>query len=241
MRRTSSLLAVEGPDFMGMIEHQATMLVELVRSATDVLHGRESAHSLRLLDLEQRREELQRRHRAAVDSIVGQAAGLDEIHGTMDILDRAAAGLFQLAHGFQQMLSKPDEATSQMMAAIRRASESLQQAYQRLANGATIAESDVDAATGSVNVLRHYRQQGLREALDHSDRHAVVAPAGRNPVGCAFRLYDRYEKLDDIAQELASAGVVLRRWSRRLSVYPICSGTEIGSRRSLLRQQKIVN
>lgn len=226
---------------MGMIERQATMLVELVRSAADVLHGRESVHSLRLLDLEQRREELQRRHRAAVDSIVGQPAGLDEIHWTMDTLDRAAAGLFQLAHGFQQRLSQPDEATSQMMAAISRASESLQQAYQRLANGSSITESDVDAATGSVNVLRHYRQQGLRAVLDTSDRHAVVTPAGCTPVGCAFRLYELYGKLENIAQELAGAGTLLRRWSRRLSVHPLYSGTEFGSRRSLLQPQKIIN
>ena len=61
-------MAAERPDFLAMIDQQAGMVVDLAMALGEVLQGRESAHSLRLLDLEQRRDELRRRNRAAVNS-----------------------------------------------------------------------------------------------------------------------------------------------------------------------------
>lgn len=60
--------AVELPDFFAMIDQQARMVVSLARTVGEILQGKESAYSVRLLDLEQRREELRRRNLAAVGS-----------------------------------------------------------------------------------------------------------------------------------------------------------------------------
>jgi hypothetical protein len=151
----------ETPDFFSMIDQQARMVVNLARTASEVLQGKESAHSLRLLDLEQRREELQRRNRAAVDSMLELRSGIEEIHWTMETLDRAAAGLFRTARSFHQLLSGPDEVAGQMLGVIQKAAESLQHGYARLANGSPAAECDADEAMASRHVLGRYRAQTL--------------------------------------------------------------------------------
>ncbi|HRF12103.1 MAG TPA: hypothetical protein PLR37_08230, partial [Candidatus Accumulibacter phosphatis] len=54
-RVRSSVGAADTPDFFSMIDQQARMIVNLARVVADVLQGKESAHSLRLIDLEQHR------------------------------------------------------------------------------------------------------------------------------------------------------------------------------------------
>lgn len=182
--------ATEAPDFFSMIDQQAGMVVKLARAVGEVLQGKESTHALRLLDLEQRREELQRRNQAAVHSL--QRAALDEIRSTMDALDRAAAGLFRTARDCHPGWSPPEQTASQMMAVIQNAVESLQQGYARLATGSPAAECDADAAIASTRAL------GMTS-------------------GCGYWRNELYGNLDEIAHELSGAGVILKRWSRQLS------------------------
>ena len=210
----------ETPDFFSMIDQQARMVVNLARTASEVLQGKESAHSLRLLDLEQRREELQRRNRAAVDSMLELRSGIEEIHWTMETLDRAAAGLFRTARSFHQLLSGPDEVAGQMLGVIQKAAESLQHGYARLANGSPAAECDADEAMASRHVLGRYRAQTLWWRADQSpvsSRDQPSAPAeGRSP-GRTFWLNELYDNLNDIAQELSGAGAILKGWTRHLT------------------------
>lgn len=213
--------SAEPPDFFSMIDQQARMVVNLARTASEVLQGKESAHSLRLLDLEQRREELQRRNRAAVDSMLELCPGVEEIHWTMETLDRAAAGLFRAARSFHQLLSGPDEVAGQMLGVIQKAAESLQHGYARLANGSPVAECDADAAMASRHVLGRYRAQTLWGSADQSsvssrDQSSVPAE-GRSPGRTYYWLYELYENLNDIAQELSGAGAILKGWTRHLT------------------------
>jgi hypothetical protein len=216
--------AAEGPDFFTMIDHQAGMLVNVAKIVSEVLQGRESGHSLRLLDLEQRRAELQRRNGAAVDSLVDLHAGIDEIHWTMQALDRAAAGLFRTARGFHQLHPDRNQAICQMMAVIQKASESLQRGYARLANGSPAAELDADAAIGSRDLLGCYQSLSPRGTLDGAARSCLSASQDRAAVnaettscGRAVWLQELYGNLNDIAHDLAGAGAILKRWSRQLS------------------------
>ncbi len=94
--------AVAGPEPFSMIDQQAGLVVKLARILGEVLQGKESAHSLRLHDLEQRREELQRRHRAAVIAMPEACVGVDELQWTLETLDRVAAGLFRTARRCHQ-------------------------------------------------------------------------------------------------------------------------------------------
>jgi hypothetical protein len=137
------------PDFFAMINRQAKLVVNLSRIVGEVLQGRESTHSLCLLDLEQRREELQRRNQAAVSSVHDRHARLDEIDWTMNALDRSAAGLFQIARSLDHLRSTRDEVASQMILIIQHAIESLQHGYAQLADGSPAAECSADAAIGS--------------------------------------------------------------------------------------------
>ncbi|MBK7954475.1 MAG: hypothetical protein IPK02_11250 [Candidatus Accumulibacter sp.] len=211
--------AAEVPDFLAMIDQQTTMVVNLARLVGEVLQGKESTHSLRLLDLEQRREELQRRNQAAVHSLPDRHARLDEIHWTMSALDRAAAVLFQTARGFQQLRSTPDEAASQMMLVVQKAIESLQQGYAQLASGSPAAEFEADAAIGSESALSSYRSLGwpgsdAGQSLAAS-RNQAATPAERSFAG--RWLDELYGNLNNIAHELAGAGAILKSWSRQLS------------------------
>lgn len=208
--------AAEVPDFFAMINRQAKLVVNLARIVGEVLQGRESTHSLRLLDLEQRREELQRRNQAAVSSVHDLHARLDEIHWTMNALDRAAAGLFQIARGVHHLRSTPDEVASQMMLIIQKAIENLQHGYAQLADGSPAAEFAADAAIGSESALGSYRSLELR-GTDKGQQPAPIA--GRPTTGSPGRvlwLYELHGVLAGIAHELADAGTILKIWSRQL-------------------------
>ena len=217
VRRVRLPVCAEFPDFFPMIDEQATMVVKLARTVGEVLQCRESAHSLRLLDLEQRRQELRRRNQAAVHFAVEQRVAVEQIRGTMEALDRAAARLFQAARGFQLHLSVPDQAASEMMAVIQKAIEKLQHGYSRLANGSPAAEVDADAAIGSGRALG---KGGRTEAIGERP--------GRegSPLGRALWLDELHANLQGSARELAEAGAILKDWSRQLSAG--LSGCEVG-------------
>jgi len=213
----------ELPDFFGLIDQQARVVVSLAKAAGEVLQGKESARSVRLFDLEQRRQELRRRNQAAVESLFGFAAGAEEIQWTMDSLDQAAARLFRTAADFSQWPSGVDDAVREMMAIILRASESLQQGYIGLASGWPLGEIDVGQAMGSRDMLGSHRAMALRELLQTGS--APVLPPEQGfpaplPPAANDRerwLHELYASLDNIAQHLASAAGILRRWSLRLS------------------------
>ena len=198
-----------------MIERQAKMVVKVARTVGEIVQGKESAHSLHLLDLEQLRAELGRRNQAAVSSATDLRGSVDEILRTMETLDRAAACLFLAAHDFDQLA--PDETSCQMMRVIQKAATSLLHGYTRLANGSPAAELDADAAIGSRKVLGRYRELPKAESRGASS-HALrreQALSGRD-----FRLYGLHGHLSDTAHELAAAGTILKRWSGRLSADP---------------------
>jgi len=229
VRRARPLLcAAEVPDFFAMLDEQARMAVSLARIVGEVLQGRESSHSLRLFDLEQRREELQRRNRAAVHAVHQLLSGVDEIRSTMLSLDRVAAGLFQTARAFHQLRLTPDEAGSRMLLVIEKAIESLQLGYARLANGSPAAEFDADAAIGSRDIVASYRSLGLEGAAVAVEQRLATAEdrfaacpetAPEASVGSRACWIDAlYGNLLAVAHELAGAGATLRNWSRKLSV-----------------------
>ena len=93
----SAAVAAVGADLFAMLDRQAGMVVKLAGVVGEVLQGKESAHSLRLHDLEQSREELQRRNLAALGSMLNISGEVDDMHRTMESLNRVAAGLFQAA------------------------------------------------------------------------------------------------------------------------------------------------
>ena len=208
VRRVRPPLGADLPDFFPMIDEQATVLVKLARTVGDVLQCRESAHSLRLLDLEQRRQELKRRNQAAVHLALVQQVRVEQIHGTMETLDRAAASLFQAARGFHQQLSVPDQAVSEMVVVIQKAIENLQHGYSRLANGSPAAEVDAEAAIGC------WRALGSGPG---SERKGERADRDGGSRGRALWLDELYANLQGIVRELANAGDILRDWSRQLS------------------------
>jgi len=224
VRRTRPPVRRSGlPDFFGLIDQQASVVVSLAKAVGEILQGKESARSVRLFDLEQRRQELRRRNQAAVESLFGFTEGAEEIQWTMDSLDQAAARLFRTASDFSQWSVGLDDAAREMMAVILKASESLQQGYIGLANGWPLGELNVGEAMGSRNVLGSYRAMALREllltgsvpALRSEEEFATSLPFAANDR--ERWLHELYDSLDDIAQHLASAAGILRRWSLRLS------------------------
>ncbi|KFB67544.1 hypothetical protein [Candidatus Accumulibacter vicinus] len=212
-RVRSSVGAADTPDFFSMIDQQARMIVNLARVVADVLQGKESAHSLRLIDLEQHRQELQRRHQAVVDSL--PHSGLEEIRSTMEALDRAAAVLIRTARDCLSGGSNPDATVFQMMGVIRKAIESLRHGYTRLANGSTVAEFDADAAIASQRALVCWRTFDDQREVAAAEGWHRTSPSGVSP-DRSCRLNGLYENLYDIARELSRAGVILKVWSRRL-------------------------
>ncbi|MBL8421183.1 MAG: hypothetical protein JNK92_11170 [Dechloromonas sp.] len=179
--------AVAGSEPFSMIDQQAGLVVKLAKMLGEVLQGKESAHSLRLHDLEQRREELQRRHRAAVIGMPEPCVGADELQWTLETLDRVAAGLFRTARRCHQVLPSSDEVTGEIVASIHKAAVSLRHGYARLANGSPAAEFDAEAAMAS-------------------------ASPGR-----ALRLCELHGNLNGIACELGRAAAILKRWSRQMA------------------------
>lgn len=204
------------------------MVANLARALGEIVQGKESIHSVRLLDLEQRREELRRRHRAAVHSLIARAVSVDEIDGTMEALDRAAVSLLRTARGLHEFRRAPQEAACRMMTLIERATESLRHGYTRLANGSPAAELDADEAIGSKNALSNYRVIGRQATF-------LVANPGHSPNAFeadqvagdhSFELGKLYGHLTDVAHELASAGGILKKWSQRLSAGRYPKGAE---------------
>jgi hypothetical protein len=210
--------AAAGPEPFGMIDQQAGLVVKLARILGEVLQGKESAHSLRLQDLEQRREELQRRHQAAVLSIPEPCVGVDELQWTLETLDRVAAGLFRTARRCHQLVPNPDEVTCEIVAGIQKAAASLRQGYARLANGSPAAEFAAEAAMASKDASGSRQACGLRATPGATDRQHIPSP-GRFGVlrGRASRLYELHGNLDDIARDLARAAAILNGWSRQLA------------------------
>lgn len=230
-RASASLTAANAaPDFFSLLDQQIRMVVNLAHAVGEIVQGKESVHSVRLLDLEQRREELRRRHQAAVHSLIKRAVSVDEIDGTMEALDRAAVRLLHTARGLHQFRRAPQEAAGRMMALIERASESLQDGYTRLANGSPAAEVDADKAIGSRNALRSYRVMAREAVFVATDPESLPAAssvevhqiAGEHNSG----LGELYGYLSDVAQELASAGGILKTWSQRLSAGRCTKGVE---------------
>ncbi len=208
--------AVAGPEPFGMIDQQVGLVVKLARILGEVLQGKESAHSLRLHDLEQRREELQRRHRAAVIAMPEACVGVDELQWTLETLDRVAAGLFRTARRCHQGLPGPDEATGEIVASIQKAAASLRHGYARLANGSPAAEFDAEAAMAGKDASgsnQSCKPPGMPGA---KDRQHAPSPGrfGALP-GHASRLYELHGNLNDIARELARAAAILKGWSRQ--------------------------
>ena len=208
--------AVAGPEPFSMIDQQAGLVVKLARILGEVLQGKESAHSLRLHDLEQRREELQRRHRAAVIAMPEACVGVDELQWTLETLDRVAAGLFRTARRCHQGLPGPDEATGEIVASIQKAAASLRHGYARLANGSPAAEFDAEAAMAGKDASgsnQSCKPPGMPGAKDR--QHAPSPGRFGAPPGHASRLYELHGNLNDIARELARAAAILKGWSRQ--------------------------
>jgi hypothetical protein len=210
--------AVGGPEPFTMVDQQAGLVVKLAKILGEVLQGKESAHSLRLQDLEQRREELQRRHRAAVMSIPELGVGVDELQWTLETLDRVAAGLFRTARRCHQVVPGSDEAACEVVAGIQKAAASLRQGYARLANGSPAAEFAAEAAMASKDASGSRQACGPRATPGATDRQHIPSP-GRFGVlrGRASRLYELHGNLDDIARELAHAAAILKGWSLQLA------------------------
>lgn len=206
-----------------MIGKQAGMVVGVTKMVGEIVQGRESAHSVRLLELELRCEEVQRRNQTAACSLLDTSSGVEDVRRTVEILGRAVVRLFQAARGCQQLRAVPAEVSRRMTSVIQAAAESLQHGYSRLANASRAAESDADAAIASRNVLGSYRTLALRElqVVDCQDRSRPAAGVAGAPTvrpgEAAFWLVELYGYLDGVALELAGAGSILKKWSQRLS------------------------
>jgi len=195
-------------ELFGTIEQQALTVVRLAGAAEDVLQGRESAHSLRLFELDQRREELWYRSRSAIASFADQWRGLEDVDGTMESLDRAAAGLFRSATVGHSGEPEAGGFLGRMLRHIRREGESLQEGYAGLARGWPSAQFDADDAQGSRNPLGSYRGLALLELLS-------PAAAG------ASWIAPMHAALSDVVRELAGAAELLLRLSQRLADGPL--------------------
>ena len=217
-------VGAEVPDFFSLIDRQAAIVVSLARTTRAILQGKESVHSVRLLDLEQRRQELRRRNQAALNSPAALTADVGEINWTMEALDRVAAGLFRTARGVDQGGSGPDETSCLMIEAIETATESLRHGYSRLANGSPVAECDADAAMASEQVLGGERWLRFPEAaelepaaLSQPDSELFAEAAGHPAGRRVGRLDELHAKLAAIALEVVKAGAILKNWSRQLA------------------------
>lgn len=210
--------AVAGPEPFSMIDQQAGLVVKLARILGEVLQGKESAHSLRLHDLEQRREELQRRHRAAVIAMPEPCVGVDELQWTLETLDRVAAGLFRTTRRCHQVHPDSDEVTSEIVASIQKAAASLRHGYARLANGSLAVGFDAEAAMAGKHALGNNQSCKPPGIPRVTDRQHASSPGrlGALP-GHASRLYELHGNLNDIARELARAAAILKGWSRQLA------------------------
>lgn len=215
-----------GPGLSGLfstIEQQAQTVVRLATAAEAVLQGRESAHSVRLFDLEQRREELWRRSRAAIDSLADDSRGLEDVRWTMESLDRAAAELFRTATACHAGNCASGVSIGRMLLHIRRESEGLQDGYAGLARGGSCVQCGAGDAEGSRNPLGSYRAMALLELLPAAGAawpqspDELAAIYGPHAADGAPWIAQMHEALRDIVRELASAGAILKRISQRLA------------------------
>ncbi len=161
-------------------------------------------------------------------------SGVEDVRGTIETLSRAAVRLFQAARGCQQLRAVPAEVSRRMLAVVQAAAESLQHGYGRLANGSPAAESDADEAIASRHVLGSYRVLALQELLAVECRDlsrptgGVVGAPGARAGEATFWFAELYGYLNDVAQELAGAGTILKKWSQRLSGAACeCSSVEV--------------
>lgn len=224
VRRVRPVVSVpELADFVSMIDRQARLLVKVATTASEIIEGKESAHAVRLLELEQRREELKRRNYAALDSIPNPTPRIDEIRSTMDAIDRAAARLFVTGRDFHEWSSGSDEAIRRMMTVIRNAAGNLQHGYAQLRKGSSAAEFDAHEAIGCKDAIDRHHPLALRETTT-SDQQcnlphvAQVAPKPdpTSVVGASCQ-EALYANLNDIVEEFVGAGIILRNWSQRLA------------------------
>lgn len=211
------------PDFLTMVEQQVAIVVTVTRTVADIVRGKESAHSLLLLDLEQRCEELWRRHAANLCSCEGlMNAGLPDIVATMEALKRVVVRLFRAARGCQQMHTVPDDLSCRMIGVIQQTIESLRCGYARLANSSPAAETDAARAIAGNEDLRDSAQgHGVRQTpiggCCCGAALSPAAPAGQIPFAAPFGRGQLHSHLHEIGDELAQVGLILRQWSRRLS------------------------
>ncbi|MCM8625366.1 hypothetical protein [Accumulibacter sp.] len=229
-------------ELLATIEEQAMVASLLAKIVGEILQGRESAHSMRLVDLDQRREDLHRRGMATVVSIFGGRVGADEVHHTLETLDRVAARLFRTARGVHLLASDTDEACRSMLEVIQRATERLLQGYTRLAYGSLAAELDAEVAIRSRDVLEAGRV-GNSTAVQAPPAEGCAddgtcAVAGVADPARSRRIDELYANLSDISHELAGAGTILKRWVRQLSGSAHDSAT--GSLRCSLFDQGVV-
>ena len=226
LRRTRPI--VPGAGWSGVfstMEQQAQTLVRLARAADAVVQGRESAHSVRLLDLDQRREDLWRRSCAAIDSLADHShrGGLDDVRCTSDSLDRAAAGLFRAATACRCGHPAAGESIGLMLRHIRREGEGLQDACAGLARGDSSVQFAAGDACGSRNPLGSYRAMALLELLPVAGSGWRPAPddladvSGPQAGSGASWAAQMHPALRDVMSELAGAGAILKRLAQRLA------------------------
>ncbi len=207
------------------MEQQAQTLVTLATAADAVVQGRESAHSVRLFDLDQCREDLWRRSLAAIDSLAdhGRSGGCEDVRWTSESLDRAAAGLFRTATACRRVHSASGASIGQMLRYIRREGEGLREACAGLARGESSVQFAAGDACGSFNPLGSYRSMALLELLPVAGSVWRQTPddlAGiseSHPASGESWAAPMHAALHDVVRELAGAGEILRRLAQRLA------------------------
>jgi len=226
MRRTRPIIPGAGwSGLFSTMEQQAQTLVRLAKAADAVVQGRESAHSVRLLDLDQRREDLWRRSCAAIDSLADRShrGGLDELRSTSESLDRAAAGLFRTATACGCGYPAAGESIGLMLRHIRREGEGLQDACAGLARGDSAVPFAAGDACGSRNPLGSYRSMALLELLPvagagwrpaQDDLAEVAGPAAVSGESWQAQML---AALHEVVGELTGAGEILKRLAQRLA------------------------
>lgn len=207
------------------MEQQAQTLVRLAKAADAVVQGRESAHSVRLFDLDQCREDLWRRSCAAIDSLAdhGRNGGLEDVRWTSESLDRAAAGLFRTATACRCVQDASGAWIGQTLRHIRREGEGLRDACAGLARGEPSVPYAAGEACGSLNPLGSYRSMALLELLAVSgsdwrqpadELAGISGPRAASGESWATQMQ---AALHDVVRELAGAGEILKRLAQRLA------------------------
>ncbi|MCM8613730.1 hypothetical protein [Accumulibacter sp.] len=208
------------------MEQQAQTLVRLAKAADAVVQGRESAHSVRLFDLDQCRENLWRRSCAVIDSLAdhGRSGELEDLRCTSERLDRAAAGLFRTATACRCVHAASGALIGQMLRRIRCEGEGLRDACAGLASGEpSVPPSAAGDACGSLNPLGSYRSLALLELLPGTGlvwRQApdeLAAMPGPHAASSESWATQMHAALHEVVRELAGAGEILRRLAQRLA------------------------